>query len=103
MYLKKNASFKKEFHYNLSGLTVKAQGDNLRNFEVTNVRENSSADKAKVKAGDKILSIGGEPASELDLNRIDSILNSKPNKRIVMEIERNGLKMTIEFVLENQI
>jgi Aspartyl protease/PDZ domain len=103
MYLKKNAAFKKEFHYNLSGLTVKAQGENLRNFEITNVRESSSADKAKVKVGDAILSIGGEAASELDLNRIDSMLNSAPGKTVFMEILRNGEKISVEFVLENQI
>src|SRR5690606_38924596 len=26
MYIKKNASFRKKFHYNLSGLTIKAKG-----------------------------------------------------------------------------
>ncbi len=103
VYLKKNASFKNEFHYNLSGLTVKAQGEDLRNYEITNVRENSSADKANIKVGDSILSIGSEPASELDLNRIDSMLNSKPGKTITMEIERNGKKIKVEFVLQNQI
>ena len=103
VYLKKNASFGREFRYNLSGLTIRAQGVNLRNFEITNVRENSSAQKANVKAGDTILSIGGESASELDLNGVDSMVNSNPGKRIVLELERNGKKIRVEFVLENQI
>src|SRR5882757_9850266 len=50
MYLKRNATYKKEFHYNLSGLTIKAMGERLRNFEITDVRVNSSAERADLKA-----------------------------------------------------
>src|SRR5687768_11264945 len=48
MYIKKNSSFKKKFHYNLSGLTIKAKGSRLNVFEVTEVRDRSVADDAGV-------------------------------------------------------
>ena len=103
IYFKRNSSFNKEFHYNLSGITVKARGEDLHNFEITDVRENSSAHKANVKTGDSILAINGERASELDLNKADAILNSRPGKRIVLEVEREGKTIVLEFMLVNQI
>ena len=42
IYLKKNSGFKKKFYYNLSGLTVKAKGSQLRVFEITEVRKESA-------------------------------------------------------------
>jgi hypothetical protein len=103
VYLKKNTTFKKEFHYNLSGLTVKAQGESLRNFEITDVRFNSAAQKADIKAGDWIVSVNDEFTREIDLNRLNDILNSQPGKRVMLEIERNGKRIKREFRLENQI
>lgn len=103
MYLKKNSSFRKQFHYNLSGITVKAQGENLHEFKIVNVRVNSAADKANVKVGDILYTVDDQPASELDLNRIETILNRQPGKTIYMEVLRDGQKIRLRFVLENQI
>src|SRR5690606_14447040 len=66
VYLKKNSSFKKAFHYNLSGLTIKSKGAKLNVFEITGVRGGSSADKAGVQAGDILVSINGVDLKEVD-------------------------------------
>ncbi|HEY9045737.1 MAG TPA: aspartyl protease family protein [Ohtaekwangia sp.] len=103
IYIKKNASFKKGFHYNLSGLIVKAKGSQLNVFEITEVRQQSSADKAGIMAGDIILSINGIAAQMLTLNHVNAFFNSKPKKKIRLEINRKGLHMRKEFNLEDQI
>jgi hypothetical protein len=103
LYLKKNSGFKKDFHYNLSGMTVKAKGMRLNVFEITEVRSQSSAEKAGLKAGDLILSLNGMSNTGLDLNSVNSILNSKPGKRVVLHIDRNGQKMKIDFKLQDII
>ncbi|HMI64997.1 MAG TPA: aspartyl protease family protein [Cyclobacteriaceae bacterium] len=103
MYLKKNSIFKNEFHYNISGLTIKAVGEFLREFEITNVRDNTTANLADIQVGDKILTINSERTADLDLDKLDDILNSKPGKKVIMEIERHGKKMKREFYLQNQI
>ena len=103
IYLKKNSIFKNEFHYNVSGLTVKAVGEFLREFEITNVRINTTAQLADIQVGDKILSINSELCADLDLDKLDDILNSKPGKKVILEIERHGKKMKREFLLQNQI
>jgi hypothetical protein len=103
MYLKKNSSFKKKFHYNLSGLTVKAKGSRLNVFEVTEVRESSVSDQAGVRAGDLIVSINGIQTSGLDLNTINGFFNHRPGKKIHMIVNREGRQLKINFALADQI
>jgi hypothetical protein len=103
IYLKKNRGFKKKFYYNLSGLTLKAKGSKLRKFEITDVRENSAAAKAGVETGDFVLRVNGLPVNEIDLNTVNGYMNSKPGKRITLEIERGPLRLKKTFHLENQI
>lgn len=103
IYLKKNVNYKNKFYFNLSGLTLKARGSRLKNFEVTNIRENSPSHRADLRMGDKIVSINGIEASDLELNSINGFLNSKPGKRISIQIERNGTKIRKDFRLEDPL
>ncbi len=103
IYLKKNSAFKKNFHYNLSGITVKAKGSRLNVFEITEVRDESVADQAGIIEGDIIQTINGISASFLNLNLINGFFNFKPGKKINLMIEREGQKMRKEFKLEDQI
>jgi len=103
IHLRKNHSYKKKFYYNLSGVTLKAKGSSLRKFEITDIRENSTAEKSGLKLGDLVISVNGLPSAELDLNSVNGFFNSKPGKRIVLEIERDGVRMKKVFLLENQI
>jgi hypothetical protein len=103
IYLKKNSTLKKEFYFNLSGLTVRARGAKLRNFEISDVRENSSAAKADIRKGDKIIAVNGMITADLDLSSINGFLNSKPGKKITLQILRDGIQVKKEFKLENII
>ncbi|HYG02316.1 MAG TPA: aspartyl protease family protein [Chryseosolibacter sp.] len=103
MFLKRNASLKKPFYYNLSGLTVKAKGARLNAFEITEVRDGSAADKAGISAGDEIIAINGISASLLNLNLMIGYFNFKPGKQINLLIERSGERLKRSFRLEDQI
>jgi hypothetical protein len=103
IYFKKNQSFKKKFHYNLSGITVKAKGSRLNVFEITQVRGRSVADQAGIQAGDVILMINGIPTDMLELNHVNGYFNLKPGKRIRLILERNGERIKREFRLQDQI
>jgi hypothetical protein len=103
IYLKKNASFKKGFHYNLSGLTVKAKGSKLNVYEITEVRRESVADRAGVKEGDIILAINGLAANQITLNVVNALFNYKPHKKINLTIDRKGQRVKLDFRLEDQI
>jgi Periplasmic protease len=103
IFLKRNSSFSKKSYYNLSGLTIRAKGSRLRNFEISDVRVNSTAYHADLKIGDAILSVNGYSVEELELNNVNNLFNSKPGKKVVVEIERQGKKLRKEFRLESQI
>jgi hypothetical protein len=103
IYLRKNASFKKRFHYNLSGVTIKAKGSQLNVFEITQVRRKSSADLAGIRAGDVILTVNGIPASSLELNLINGYFNLKPGKKIKLTLDRDGQRIRKDFRLADQI
>lgn len=103
IYIRKNSAFKKKFHYNLSGLTIKAKGSQLNVFEVTEVRQRSVADNAGVDAGDLIVSINGISTRGLDLNSINGFFNFKPGKKINLVLNRRGEQVRVSFDLEDQI
>jgi hypothetical protein len=103
IYLKKNSNYKKEFYFNLSGLTIRAKGARLKNFEITDIRENSAASRADITVGDRIISVNGVSASDLELNTVNGFLNSKPGRRISLVIERNSVKIKKEFRLEDPL
>jgi hypothetical protein len=103
LYFKKNSSLKKEFYFSLSGLTIRARGARLRNYEISDVRENSLAAKADIRKGDRILTVNGINADELDLSVINGLLNSKPGRKITLQIQRDGVRSKKEFRLENII
>lgn len=103
IYLKKNNSFKKKFHYNLSGLTVKAKGSSLNVFEIIEVREKSAAYTAGILAGDLIVTINGVKTSGLELNTINGFFNFKAGKKIHLLVNRNGQLLKLDFELADQI
>lgn len=103
MYLKKNSSFNKKFHYNLSGLTIKAKGSRLNVFEVTEVRQQSVADEAGILIGDLIVSVNGLDTKALDLNTINGFFNHKPGKKISVVVDRKGQQFRMAFELSDQI
>lgn len=103
IYLRKNHQFNRRFHYNLSGLIVKAKGARLSTFEITEVRKQSAGDKGGLRNGDIIVSINGLTTQYLDLNLINAYLNSKPGKKLRLEITRQGEPLKKEIILEDPI
>lgn len=103
MYLKKGSLFKKDFSYNLSGLSVKAKGSRLNTYEIVEVRPNSNAEIAGVKSGDQILSVNNISTESLNLDLVIGMLNRKAKKTIRLELLRENKKIRVQFKLENQI
>jgi hypothetical protein len=103
IYLKKNTSFKNHFYYNLSGITIKAKGSALNIFEVTEVRDQSASQMGGILPGDEILSVNGIAVKNLDLNSVNGFFNSKPGRKVKLEISRKGEKLRKEIHLQDQI
>ena len=87
----------------MTGLTLKAKGSRLRKYEITDVRKDSPADKSGVQSGDEVIMVNGLPAADMDLNSINSYFNSKPGKRVKLELLRDGQRLIMLVPLESQI
>ena len=87
----------------MSGLTVKAKGSRLNSYEIVEVRENSSGEKAGFKKGDIILSINNIDARNLSLSNIIAFFNSKENKKVRIRVRRGDDSYSKAFRLKNQI
>ena len=103
IYLKAKRGFYRKSYYNMSGLTVKADGERLRDFEITEVRKSSAADKVGVLVGDKIISINGYSTNEMDLSEVNNYFSTKPGKRIRMVLIRKNQTIEKEFRLFSEI
>jgi predicted aspartyl protease len=102
IYLKKNLnSYKKEFGYNMSGLTVVAQGEDLNIYKISRVKEGSPAEKADLRIDDTIVSVNGIDNEKLKLSDLYKIFNYREGKKIKMYIRRDGTLMPKTFRLEN--
>ncbi len=103
IYLKPNSEFNKDFYFNLSGVGVRAIGSSLTTFEVAEVRAASAGEKAGVKPGDKLVAINNLPTSEMKLQQINALFNSKPGRKLKLEVNRAGERKIIELTLQSQI
>jgi hypothetical protein len=103
VYLKKNPEFKKAFHFNLSGLTVKAIGPLLNSFEIVDVRKGSIGYEVGLQSGDLIMNINGISAASMTLNDVIGYFNMKAGRSIYLEIIRQGKLYKKEFRLKDQI
>ena len=89
LILRKNRDFGKEFHSNLSGLDIIAEGLNFNDFKVNHVRKNSVAYEEGILQGDLIISINRRAVSQMKIDEIISKLNQSEGTAIHLQIARD--------------
>lgn len=73
------------------GFSVQAENDN---WSIANVMEDSPAAKAGLKAGDRIVSIGGKAPRDIEEGKLGDLLRVAPLKIVV---ERDGKELVIRM------
>jgi hypothetical protein len=99
--LSPTAKVRESFNYNMSGMEVTNPMPGFPIFTISNVRENSPAFLAGLKVNDQILSINNSNNSNITLNDINLLLQSKENRRIKLKVLRDGQEIKTQFELQH--
>lgn len=72
-------------------------------YVVSEVRKDSPADLADIRKGDEVVSINGKQAYKYKLYEIVELFSSKENRKITIEIQRDGKLVKRKFILKELI
>ena len=89
LILERNVNFDEPVEYDMSGMSVRAYGDDFKTFKIYRVLEDSPAGRAGLHWGDVIERIDGEPASRLTLEQIMQMMRV-PGREYKLGIQRSG-------------
>ncbi len=103
LYLQKGRLYKTRFKHDMSGLYLSAHGNNLEKVIVTEIKENSPAEKAGLKPFDIIIKVNGQSMNAIGLSILYNKLRSRPGKKINLKIRRDGEVLKKSFRLERFI
>ena len=87
----------------MSGLTVIAEGEELKKFQITEVRKESPAFEAGIKADDYIEYVNGISIEKIGLNDLYKLFNFGVGKKINLVISRNGETKRVKFRLRDML
>ena len=94
---------KETFEYDMSGLEIRARGENFTNYFVHKVIPDSPADLIGIREEDEILFLDGNSADNLTISDIYKILSKKEGKTVSFFMKRNGEVKLFEFKLKRII
>lgn len=70
-------------------------------FSIVELRQGSPAERAGLKVGDVILTINGNSTQNLELQDVVQMFYEEVGKRIKLRVDRNGIILFYEFMLES--
>jgi hypothetical protein len=91
------------FERDMSGIDLKAKGDDYRSFVIDRLEDNSPAMLAGLMEGDEIISINGQIASQMRLSEIYKMLQRKEGKEIRIFVRRGVQFIYTSFYLKRLI
>ena len=70
-------------------------------FSIVELRQGSPAERAGLKVGDIILTINGTSTHDLELQEVVQMFYEEVGKRIKLRVDRNGVILFYQFMLES--
>jgi C-terminal processing protease CtpA/Prc len=94
---------KQPFEHDMSGLDVRAFGDDLKRYYVKDAIPGSPAYEAGMRPDDELIFVNHEPAYDLDVAQIYRILSKKEGKVVEIFYRRKGVLGFASFILRRVI
>ena len=102
LILEKNAYYDEPIEYDMSGIRLRAEGDDFRTFTVSQVLENSPAAEARLREGDLLAAIDGAPASSFSLDEIYQML-MRQGSEYKLSLRRGGEMFFVKIKMQRLI
>ncbi len=97
-----NSEFRTDDREDMSGISVAANGSDLKTFEIVQVRPGSPAADAKIEKGDVIAGVDDEAAADITLSALRDLFRQVGHKYKLL-IARNGKTLTINVTMRRQL
>ncbi|NME66355.1 aspartyl protease family protein [Flammeovirga aprica] len=102
MLIRKNTDFNDDFLYNYLGLEFITPYPGLPFFRVSQIRDESPADKAGIEQGHRIIKVNGQSVAFLTPEEIRVLFRGKVGKKISIDVEDlEGRNKTFSLRLED--
>ena len=96
LILEPNAHYAEPVEYDMSGISLRAYGDDLRTFKVYQVLAKSPAAEAGLRVGDVLTNIDGMPASRFTLEEVCQMMK-QPGREHTLSIKRGGWTSSVKI------
>jgi hypothetical protein len=96
LILEPDAQFRDPFESDASGLRVRSAGPPFREIVVSEVNEDSPASDAGIQKGDQILELAGNPAAQLTVWQIRTMMKKAGNK-YALKLRRGEREFTVQL------
>ena len=94
--LERNKNFYEPFEFDMSGMSLAAQGSDYKVFRVRTLIENSPAAEAGLRVGDIIVAINGKPAAGMRLTQIRQMFRQE-GRRYLLSVKRDESLLSINI------
>jgi len=102
MILEPNGDLAAPFEYDMSGIRLRAEGDDFKILRVRRLVENSPATEAGLHEGDVISAVDGKPVAELSLSQISQMFKQE-GKEYLLDIIRADEKKQFRLKLRKLV
>ncbi len=96
-------AIRETFEHDMSGLELKAQGKEYRNYMIDRIILNSPAEIAGLREGDELMFINNQATNDLNISDIYKILQRGEGREVTILVRRNGQIVVANFALRRLI
>lgn len=98
-----NRKFKEPFNYNMAGFEVSTPLPGINFYTISNVVDDSPAKLVGMQPGDQLLYINGRNCTELQLQELLNMLDSRPGSKLRLRLKRAKEIIDVNVVLQSKI
>ncbi len=100
LFVEPNGSTDDPYELDMTGMSMRPGSGDF--FEITRIHPNSPASEAGLEVGHEVHKINGRAVNDYDVFELRPILR-REGTTVTLEVERNGVRETIELVLRRLI